>query len=70
VWEDGKVTEARFWIGADSPDSETYTGDLAWVDGREHVIKVADVGPVAYSEGVRMASAIHAARVVEKEATP
>jgi len=68
VWEGGAVTEARYWIGADSPDSETYTGDLSWVDGRERLIKLADVGPVAYSEGVRMASAIYAARVVDKEA--
>jgi hypothetical protein len=67
VWERGVVTEARYWIGADSPDSETYTGDLAWVDGRERVLRVADVGPVAYSEGVRMASAIYAARVVDKD---
>src|SRR5689334_13097125 len=41
VWEGGAVTEARYWIGADSPDSETYTGDLSWVDGRERLIKVA-----------------------------
>ena len=68
VWEGGAVTEARYWIGADSPDSETYTGDLSWVDGRERLIKVAEVGPVAYSEGVRMASAIYAARVVDKDA--
>jgi hypothetical protein len=67
VWERGTVSEARFWIGADSPDAETHTGDLAWVDAREHALKVADVGPVAYSEGVRMASAIYGARVVEKE---
>jgi hypothetical protein len=68
VWEGGHVTEARYWIGSDSPDSETFTGHLSWVDGREHAVKIADVGPVAYSEGVRMASAIYAARVVEKEA--
>jgi hypothetical protein len=66
VWEAGDVFEARYWIGADSPDSETYTGDLLWVDAREKIVKLADVGPVAYSEGVRMASAIYAARVVEK----
>lgn len=68
VWERGAVSEARYWIGADSPDGETYTGDLTWVDGREHALKIAEVGPVAFSEGVRMASAIYAARVVEKEA--
>lgn len=66
VWDAGAVSEARFWIGADSPDAETYTGQLSWVDGRERGLKLSDVGPVAFSEGMRMASAIYAARVVEK----
>jgi hypothetical protein len=67
VWDAGAVSEARFWIGADSPDSETYTGQLSWVDGKERGLKIADVGPVAFSEGMRMAAAIYAARVVEKQ---
>jgi hypothetical protein len=66
TWDAGAVHEARYWIGSDSPDSETYTGALTWVDGRERSLKVADVGPVAFSEGMRMASSIYAARVVEK----
>ncbi len=66
TWDAGAVNEARYWIGAESPDSETYTGQLTWVDGREKSLKVADVGPVAFSEGMRMASSIYAARVVEK----
>jgi hypothetical protein len=67
VWDAGAVSEARYWIGADSPDGETYTGQLSWVDGRERGLKLAEVGPVAFSEGMRMASAIYAARVVEKQ---
>jgi hypothetical protein len=70
VWDAGAVSEARFWIGADSPDSETYTGQLSWVDGKERGLKLADVGPVAFSEGMRMAAAIYAARVVEKQEEP
>jgi len=66
VWDGGGVAEARYWIGADSPDSETYTGQLSWVDARERGLKLAEVGPVAFSEGMRMASSIYAARVVEK----
>lgn len=66
VWDAGAVTEARYWIGADSPDSETHTGQLSWVDARERGLKLAEVGPVAFSEGMRMASSIYAARVVEK----
>lgn len=67
VWEDGQLMEARFWVGADSPDYETWTGDLLFTDDRERSIPVCDVGPVAFSEGMRMASAIYAKRVVEKE---
>lgn len=66
VFDAGAVSEARYWIGADSPDAETYTGALSWVDDRERGLPVAGVGPVAFSEGMRMASAIYAARVVAK----
>ncbi|MBX3154769.1 MAG: DUF4132 domain-containing protein [Deltaproteobacteria bacterium] len=71
VWDGGTVCEARYWIGADSPEAETYTGQLLWVDGKERGLPIAAVGPVAFSEGMRMAAAIYAARVVEKqEGTP
>jgi uncharacterized protein DUF4132 len=71
VWDGGAITEARYWIGADAPDAETYTGQLSWVDHREHGLPIAEVGPVAFSEGMRMASAIYAARVVDQQgATP
>jgi hypothetical protein len=68
VWERGRLVEGRYWLGADSPDVETYTGDLLFVDDTERVLKLGDVGPVAFSEGMRMASAIFAARVVEEKA--
>jgi hypothetical protein len=67
VWESGKVCEARFWVGSDDPMGETYTDALVWVDERDRMLKLDDVGPVAFSEGMRMASAIYAARVVPKE---
>lgn len=66
VWESGTQVEARFWIGAESPESETWTADLIFTDSKEHTIPVKDVGPVAFSEGMRMASAIYAKRVIEK----
>ncbi len=69
VWDGAAVSEARFWIGSDSPDAPTETGSLLWVDERERGLPLANVGPVAFSEGMRMASAIYAARVVEKEST-
>lgn len=67
VWGDSGLVEARFWVGAGNPEEETETGELAWVDERERPLTVAQAGAVAYSEGVRMASLIHAGRVVEKE---
>ncbi len=67
VWESGSVVEARYWIGADYPEGETWTHDLVFVDDNERALELADVGPVAFSEGVRMASSIYAKRVVKKE---
>ena len=59
--------EARYWIGSDYPEGETYTGELVWVDRDEKSLKLGQVGPVAYSEGMRMASSIYAARKTEDE---
>jgi uncharacterized protein DUF4132 len=67
VWDGTTKTEARYWIGADDPESPTETGQLLWVDARERGLAIGQVGPVAFSEGMRMASAIYAARVVEKQ---
>ena len=67
IWEDGALVEARYWVGADYPESETWTGESVWVDDRDRAIPIGDVGPVAFSEGMRMASSIFAKRVVEKE---
>ncbi len=66
VWEQGTQVEARFWIGAEYPEGETWTADLIFTDSKEHTLPVKDVGPVAFSEGMRMAAAIYAKRVVEK----
>lgn len=67
VFENGKYAEARFWIGSDDPMYESYTGELIWVDTRERQIPLKDVGPVAFSEGMRMASGIFAARAKEEQ---
>lgn len=66
VWENGQQVEARYWIGSDYPEGETWTADLIFTDAKEHTMAVKDVGPVAFSEGMRMAAAIYAKRVVEK----
>lgn len=60
------MVEASFWIGADDPESPAYTGELVWIVNGES-LPLAEVGPVAWSEGVRMARHIHAGRKVETE---
>lgn len=65
VLERGKLVEARYDLGDGEPMYETTTGDLTWVDDKQRPLAVADVPPVAYSEGMRMASLIYAKRKVE-----
>lgn len=67
VWEQGGLCEARFYLGDGDPMYETATGDLAWVDGRQRGLTLAEVGPVAFSEGMRMAAAIYAKRKIEQK---
>ena len=66
VWEGISPLEARYYVGSDSPESQTFTGDLIFVDDKQQAITIRDVGPVTFSEGVRMASSIYATRKVEK----
>ncbi len=65
-FEDGAAITARYWIGADYPECETTTGELHWLRD-EHVVPLAEVGPLAWSEGIRMAAHIYAGRKVAKE---
>lgn len=65
--DDGRPVQARYWIGADDPSWESYTGALVWVGADDRVIPLAQVGPVAWSEGVRMAEAIYAGRKTDTE---
>lgn len=67
IYEAGRLVEARYWIGASgNPEEETWTGELQWqVDGE--TVPVRELGAVAYSEGVRMATFIYAGRSVEGE---
>ena len=67
VWENGVLIEARYWVGAEYPESETYTSDLIFTDDRERTLVIEDVGPVAFSEGIRMAASIYAKRVVDND---
>ena len=66
VYEDGALHQAQFWVGAEDPYGPAVTEDLSFaLDGKTLWLK--DVPPVTYSEGVRMASLIYAARKIEEE---
>ncbi|MDQ3340653.1 MAG: DUF4132 domain-containing protein [Myxococcota bacterium] len=67
VLERGRFVEARYDIGDGDPMWETTTGSLGFVDDKQRPVAVVDVPPVAFSEGMRMASMIYAKRKIEKE---
>jgi hypothetical protein len=65
--EDGRELEARLWVGDYYEYDECETGPLGWAapDGRP--VPLAEVGPVAWSEGMRMAATLYAGRTIEGE---
>jgi hypothetical protein len=66
IVEDGRSLEARVWLGEDYPEAATETGPLEFVAGSA-AVPLSEVGPIAWSEGVRMAAALYAGRVVMDE---
>jgi hypothetical protein len=68
VWERGSVVDARVWIGDGDPSSGAETGDLVFVDASGSAVEPGEVGAVTWSEGLRMAAGLHAARTVPAEA--
>jgi uncharacterized protein DUF4132 len=68
LWDDGHMVDARVWVGADDPSYQTATGELEFVADTGAAIALEAVGPVSWSEGLRMAAALYAGRVVEREA--
>jgi hypothetical protein len=67
VWEDGASAVATVWIGTGDPAFETETGELAFADPHGQGVDAATVGPITWSEGMRMAAALYAGRVVKEE---
>ncbi|WP_261957904.1 DUF4132 domain-containing protein [Streptomyces nigrescens] len=51
--------EARCWVGEADPGASEEAGRLLWVDEAEHPVAVGTLGPVAWSEGLRMAELIY-----------
>ncbi|HEX2316436.1 MAG TPA: DUF4132 domain-containing protein [Thermomonospora sp.] len=66
VRDGGRTVEASVWIGEPYWDGETETGGLSWHDPDGRAIRLREVGPVAWSEGMRMASALYAGRRIEE----
>ncbi|MFC9585167.1 DUF4132 domain-containing protein [Streptomyces yangpuensis] len=62
----GSGTEAAVWIGEPYYDDETTTGALSWHDEDGRAVRLTNVGPVAWSEGMRMAAALYAGRKIEE----
>jgi hypothetical protein len=67
IVEDGRTVEAALWLGDEYPEAEAVTGDLEWRGERGNRLRLGEVGPVAWSEGERMASLLYAGRVVREE---
>jgi len=67
TFEAGASVEARVWVGADDPYWEAATGALEFVDDAGRRLRLVEVGPVAWSEGIRMAAALYAGRTVSEE---
>jgi hypothetical protein len=67
VWEDGVPVVASVWIGEGDPLYETETGPLYFTDPAGKAVALTAVGPVAWSEGMRMAAALYAGRVVDED---
>ncbi|MFI7009628.1 DUF4132 domain-containing protein [Streptomyces sp. NPDC050145] len=67
VLEAGRGIEARVWVGDYEGYEQTETGPLTWTTPQGGALTLGEVGPVAWSEGMRMAAALYAGRDVEDE---
>ncbi|MCK6488303.1 MAG: DUF4132 domain-containing protein [Planctomycetes bacterium] len=67
VLEGTGEVRASYWIGAEDPQSPTTTGELTWSGADDRPLTLGEVGPIAYSEGMRMAAALYAKRKVAEQ---
>jgi len=66
VRDGGRTVEPAVWIGEPYWDGAAETGSLCWRDGDGKLLTLREVGPVAWSEGMRIAAALYAGRTVEE----
>ncbi|MFD6988650.1 DUF4132 domain-containing protein [Streptomyces sp. NPDC059943] len=55
----GVTVEARCWVGSGEPGRSEKAGRLLWVDAAERPVPLGELGPVAWSEGRRMAEIVY-----------
>ena len=67
IFEGGRLVEARLWVGEGDPSWGTDLGELSWVDDRGQTIPVHEVGPVAFSEGMRLGATLAGAATASAE---
>jgi hypothetical protein len=58
VYEAGRIVEASVWVNGEYWENQLTMGDLSWRLRDNRSMHLADVGPVAWSEGIRMAATI------------
>ena len=68
VLDGARTLEASVWIGEPYWYDDVETGALTWNTEEGLALRLRDVGPVAWSEGMRMAAALYAGRVIEEDA--
>ncbi|MEV6016973.1 DUF4132 domain-containing protein [Streptomyces sp. NPDC051997] len=61
-----RTVDASVWIGEPYWDGQVETGALTWQDQDGRALPLGEVGPVAWSEGMRMAAALYAGRDIEE----
>ncbi|MEO3788220.1 DUF4132 domain-containing protein [Actinocorallia sp. B10E7] len=64
VRDGDRMLDASLWIGDPYWDDESETGELTWQDAEGRAVRLSTVGPVAWSEGMRMAAALYAGRTL------
>lgn len=66
VRDGGRTVEASVWIGEPYYYEDSETGALTWHDEEGRALRQAEIGAVAWSEGMRMAAALYAGRTIEE----
>ncbi|MET9593970.1 DUF4132 domain-containing protein [Streptomyces sp. NPDC006516] len=63
----GRITTASVGMSDPYTEERAWTGSLTWFDEGGRRLPPDEIGPVAWSEGMRMAAALHAGRTVPED---